>query len=658
MVLALVELAGVKDLRADDDFPTDFAGADVNIGERLFLETRFSQYFFAHCGGDVNANPTGDPVMDTLQTTNQPVPGPFAGQAMNCRQCHLVDELGSGLYGNNTLGNRTYADFARRSPVPAREDGDTITTRNSQVLVDALLPHAGPLFLHYDGQFATVHDLIIGTLTGRNYGWKPNEYRTAVHHIASVIRLDDGAGYLATEARGGRFSWVAWGLPYPGEMSYRNVLSGFTQNGQYLYDPRSLTPQLITPAYRLNIAAATDDQILDAVATLIEAYLRNLVFSQASDGVDFVGQGKPHFNGSPYDVFLSKNGLPEVPANGETPRAYARRLLAAVEALKAPQYVRDPADGHFTTQNQRFVFGADELEGLKIFLREPADQVVNHRLAIGNCAVCHPPPAFSDFLFHNTGATQEEYDALHGAGKFMKLTVPDYPTRQTNYNAFLPATPSHPLAAGPFVKPPVGTNANWVDLGLWNVWANPDFPAPQNGFKQILPQMLGFQIPQIQGVRRTANQIMLTGGGANPGQMFYILQSATPWPAGAWISVATNQCDAAGNFQVALTYAAGEGTHFYQLQLAGTTLGETLPAVLARFKTSNLRDLGQSAPYLHTGRKMTLEEVLAFYRQQAALASQQQVRNADPELVHIAYTAKAIPALAAFLRALNEDYTD
>jgi hypothetical protein len=58
-------------------------------------------------------------------------------------------------------------------------------------LVDALLPRDGPLFLHHDGQFATARDLIISTLTGRNYGWKPEEYSTAVEHIARVIREDD-----------------------------------------------------------------------------------------------------------------------------------------------------------------------------------------------------------------------------------------------------------------------------------------------------------------------------------------------------------------------------------------------------------------------------------------------------------------------------------
>src|ERR1700760_4487457 len=100
------------------------------IGERLFLETRFSQFFFADCHGDVNATlASGDPVMDTTVTLDGAVPGPFAGGGMNCRACHIVDEQsGAGL------GHRTYCDYARRSPIPARTDGLTTTPRNSPPL--------------------------------------------------------------------------------------------------------------------------------------------------------------------------------------------------------------------------------------------------------------------------------------------------------------------------------------------------------------------------------------------------------------------------------------------------------------------------------------------------------------------------------------------
>jgi hypothetical protein len=101
---------------------------EVTIGERLFLETGFAQYFAAHFSGDVNKPLSqGDPTVNHVQTTAGKFPGPFAGQSMNCRSCHFVDELGEEDGG----GNRTYADFTRRSPVPAREDGHTTVPRNA-----------------------------------------------------------------------------------------------------------------------------------------------------------------------------------------------------------------------------------------------------------------------------------------------------------------------------------------------------------------------------------------------------------------------------------------------------------------------------------------------------------------------------------------------
>src|SRR5262249_41360027 len=87
---------------------------EVALGERLFLETRFAQFFreFLNKGHGVNATPpAGDPVMNTTaKAQGAPLPGPFAGASMNCRQCHLVDEQ-VGVAGG---GMRTYNDFARR----------------------------------------------------------------------------------------------------------------------------------------------------------------------------------------------------------------------------------------------------------------------------------------------------------------------------------------------------------------------------------------------------------------------------------------------------------------------------------------------------------------------------------------------------------------
>jgi hypothetical protein len=654
-------LAMVSPGRADNEnFPTDFAAADVNIGERLFLETRFSQYFYAISGGDANATnanavPPGDPLVATLSTTDKPVPGPFAGQAMNCRQCHLVDEEGYGPFGNQTLGNRTYADFARRSPIPERDDGRTQTPRNSLTLVDALLPRSTPLFLHNDGQFASAHDLILATLTGRNYGWKPAEYATAVHHIASIIRNDNGQGYLAVAARDSR-----WRFEDTYQATYQNIFGGFTNyNGSYVADPRMLAAFRISPQYTLDMRYASDDQILDTIASLIEAYLRNLFFSQAPNGLDFNGDGTPIFDGSPYDVFLIKNGLPQFPSANETPAEYSRRLLQQVNQLSSPRFVTNITDGEFFTQAQAFQFGPEELRGLKVFLANPGSPPEDRRDGVGNCATCHSPPAFTDFIFHNTGAAQEEYEAIHGPGSFQRLFVPTLTERQTNYDAYLPATPIHPLATGIFETPPVPDRREAVDLGLWNVYANPDFPAPQAGLQQILPQIMGFNSPQFDPPTLRNHRVDLAGTNGIPYGIYYTLASTNPSvPMADWIVVATNAFDKQGSFSISISIPAGTPSMFFKLSVNTPTPAEVLPYTIARFKTPTLRDLGQSYPYLHTGRMDSIEDVIQFYRTVSVKSGLGEIRNADPELRNVRLSDSAVAPLAAFLRSLNEDYTD
>ena len=190
-IAAVLTAISAHRLRADDLPPAEDADpAEVAIGERLFLETRFAQFFFAKAGGDPNAAlPSGDPVMDRTLTARGTLPGPFAGASMNCRACHLVDEHSA----TPRAPNRTYADFARRSPLPDREDGRTVTTRNAPSLVSATQPRQSFL-LHFDGEFATLEELVRETLLGRNFGWLPSERAQALAHVAHVIRGDDGCG--------------------------------------------------------------------------------------------------------------------------------------------------------------------------------------------------------------------------------------------------------------------------------------------------------------------------------------------------------------------------------------------------------------------------------------------------------------------------------
>ena len=545
VVLILAVLAvilAIQSARADTADPPE-----VTIGERLFLETRFAQFFFTNSHGNVNTVlPTGDPVMDTTETTTGGFTGPFAGQSMNCRACHLVDEHGATTGG----GNRTYCDFARRSPIPAREDGKTHTPRNSPPLVNATLHRPGGMLLHFDGEFSSTADLVKGTFTGRNFGWLPAEGTQALAHIVRVIREDDGTGALAQNYS---------------NLSYRVLFKGT--------DP-SIPQELRLPArFLVNVDKASDARVLNAVAKLVAAYTESLVFAQDENG---------EFSGSPYDVFLKKNGLPRQPVPKEANLLYARRLRGLIDALANPVFVTW-SDGTFAFHSQAFQFGPQELDGLKIFLAEPPvpglSQTNTATSRIGNCLACHAPPTFTDFHFHNTGATQQEYDALHGAGAFAALDVPDAVARRADFDAFLPATAKHPNAHGPFLAIPSAEQAGVTDLGLWNVFGNPDEPRPQARLRRLLRQ----DHPQL---KRT----------------------------------------------------------------------ELLPLTVGLFKTPGLRDLADSGPYLHTGAKDTLEDVIQFYRDMSDLERDGQLRNGDSRLGGITLSADDTAALKAFLDSLTEDY--
>lgn len=395
--------------------------AEVQIGERLFMETRFAH---AHSAGV-----TSDPAVAHNVTVTGKLPGAFSGQTMNCRSCHLVDDHLKTQGG----GMRSYADFARRTPIPERNDSARFTTRNSQSLVNIAIPGRPGSLFHNDGEFAAMADLVHATLTGRNYGWLPGEEKQAVAHVAAVIRQDDGKGELAKEFGG----------------SYRKVLKGADQ---------SLRKDLVLPAdYRLDVDKASDRQIMDAVAKLISAYVLNLQY--ARDAQD-------RYSASPFDRFLETNKLPRKPMKGESDRDYSRRLLRLVNGLKTPVLVAGGKET-FRFHKQAFVFGKQELQGLRVFLDEKR----------GNCIACHAAPHFSDYGFHNTGVSQREYDAHHGAGAFMKLEVPALAQRDAKKD--LPPF-------GPYRQIPNKSKPGHVDLGMWNVYANPSLPKPQAQLMKLM----------------------------------------------------------------------------------------------------------------------------------------------------------------------------
>jgi cytochrome c peroxidase len=441
-----------------------FDPPEVTNGERLFLETRFAQFFKAYldAGGTVNATlPAGDPVMNLTVTTRSGLPGPFAGLSMNCRACHLVDEH-VGTPGGSM---RTYGDFARRSPIPARvEDGHITAPRNSPPLVNASLARTGGTLFHFDGEFSTMTGLTAATFTGRNFGWVPGERTQAIAHVARIVREDDGTGALAQE-----FGGLPLGV----------MLTG---SGQAI--PKEFR---IPPAFRINVARATDQEIFDGIVRLVSAYVEQLVFSQDDTGA---------FNLSPFDVFLTRNGLPRKPAASESPLDYSRRLrglLAARQQAGTLIFVSNnpiTTDGRFQFHDQEFRFGPEELAGLMIFLAEPTalppTQTNLPAGGIGNCVACHAAPNFTDFNLHNTGTAQREYDEIHGAGQFAQLSIPNLTERNAHPERYLPATHTHPLYEEPFRAVPSAINPNLTDLGVWNIFANPDMPEPQETIRAML----------------------------------------------------------------------------------------------------------------------------------------------------------------------------
>ena len=576
---------------------------EITIGERLFLETRFAQFFHQFLAGGAGVNdllPAGDPVMDKTVTIGEPLPGPFAGLSMNCRACHLVDE-----HVETTGGTmRTYADFARRSPVPARTDGATTAPRNSPSLVNSTLPRSGGLLLHFDAEFATTAGLVQATFTGRNFGWLPGEQAQAITHLARVVRGDDGTGALAQDFGG---------LPYA------VILKGT--------DPSIPEEFRLPEAFRLNVATASDTDIFHAVTNLVSAYTEGLVFSQDESGA---------FNLSPYDVFLERNGLPRKPAPQESPLEYSRRLLASIERLEHGDHLswvshnphkkhrrhhrhlkfvkRNPAteDGTFQFHDQPFRFGREELQGLKIFFAEPtrapfASESLR-RGKTGNCVACHQAPTFTDFRLHNTGTTQAEYDRIHGTGSFTQLRIPDLRERNAAHDQYLPATEQHPHALGPFREIPSAGHPGLTDLGVWNVFANPDFPGSQRRIRRILcAENLSNGLP---------GHSLLSG---QTDDSFDRIIDSAPF---------AGRCNAQA----------------------------LLPASIAVFKTPGLRDLGHSAPYMHNGQFDTLEQIVNFYRESSNFERAGRLRNGDRELGGIRLNDQDVAPLAAFLRALNEDY--
>ena len=493
---------------------------EMGIGARLFVETGFS----AHSASAFMS--PGSHNRALVRTTS-------------CQSCHFNSGLSFSAAKHAFRGARDVNPIAIRFTL--RSDSHALVSRNSPVVVDGLETGSTYRLLHFDGEFASPESLVKESFLGRNFGWLPEERMEAIRHFARVIRDDRGGSEV--DFREGR-------LPY-------TVLLRGT-------DPATPDDSRLPKEFRCDPDTATDEEILDACSRLVVEFMRTLQFSRDASG---------QHDGSPYDAFLVANRLPRTPSPGQTPEEYGRRLGEQVATLRVPRFVDDPGRSLRDHGDQPFRFGELELQGMRIFFR---GALGGEKGGAGNCAECHIPPRFSDFKFHNTGAAQDEYDAIQGEGAFARLRVPDLATRDTDFDRWLPANWRHPRALGPFRSIPEKACPELTDLGVWNVYANPDLPAPQAALEHLL----------------------------NPSRAL--------------------------------------------------TRSDVLDRAFARFKTSGLRDLGRSAPYLHTGQMRTLEDVIVFYQRMGDLAQAGRLRHAPPEYFAMRLGPDDVAPLTAFLRALNE----
>src|SRR5277367_7117952 len=85
---ALVFLASCGSSGQAPVFPPEndtINASEQQVGERLFVETRFAEYFAAHMTGVNDPLGAGDPVVSQVlnSSTGVPMPGPFAGESIN-----------------------------------------------------------------------------------------------------------------------------------------------------------------------------------------------------------------------------------------------------------------------------------------------------------------------------------------------------------------------------------------------------------------------------------------------------------------------------------------------------------------------------------------------------------------------------------------------
>jgi cytochrome c peroxidase len=68
----------------------------------------------------------------------------------------------------------------------------------------------------------------------------------------------------------------------------------------------------------------------------------------------------------------------------------------------------------------------------------------------------------------------------------VKLVIPNQADRLANFDAYFPASANHPSATESFRHAAVAGSPQFADLGLWNVYLNPDIPNPQVNIASVI----------------------------------------------------------------------------------------------------------------------------------------------------------------------------
>ncbi len=283
----------------------------IELGERLFLEERFSYSFYVHAKSYFNVKTQySDPALNWGEPIKNSDNKAAMGQHYSCSTCHLVDQM-SDLPIKLVF---TYNDPFARSPQPYRFKRNSFTHRNSMNMVASMIHADQPL--HWDGEYFSAEELTCDGLTGRNLGWALDEYGMAVAHIASVIKADNGQ-YDSQQSA----------------LAYRQV---FAQLG-------------------VNVTESSDSDILKSVCEMISHYMKDIDFSKDSFG---------RYQGSAYDQFLIKNNIASSPSLNESNEQYSQRVL---QQLKTSQSLKTVAVSPLSFHSSSSKFGPKEIEGMKLF---------------------------------------------------------------------------------------------------------------------------------------------------------------------------------------------------------------------------------------------------------------------------------------------------